>query len=725
MPAMALSVPPGGSTDQAAALQPSRSLPTRQVVDSNIEDVFVSFILYCNPAVPAESSTEALREAFRSLPKSGGKAFSAFALFELVKKLTAKELKTWAEVVIKLGVDPPDVDKGESVQKIQQYAVRLKRWMHALHVDAFFDFLIGIEHVYWVQVPFTSNPIAEDGRDGVAAEDDMALRALLPHIKPKRGRRKPEDDLSKSPAQRARLRSPSVLDHPRNVDPWTAHPDTARSFVFPPVQSDRQNPMQVPQSAYPWHGDAPMSAFPQSALGPGTTFWGDPTEPQSAITPSRSRANPRRHGAKVVSSAWRNSMNASGRGRGRPPTNSKPSEPMSAHPDLMRSYPGSSPDEQKILAQSPPALASVEEFSPVSEEVPPPALLPTNELQGPGPQATRPTRPNRLSLQVPERQGGSVRLATPPAPAPPVVITPPPVFSQPSRSISHARQRSLQNGTQYQPQNHMTGRFGMSPKAQYRSLNTGQIAPNGARRPSPSSSLISARYESIPRMAPAGHKNVGSTSSERDNTNCDGVESLLMMRFLTAAWIDPEGQPTATPEDMEEVRALVSAIISGLRRRAPSGEAFLMNLSGLLVGSWAGGIGQTGLLANNDGAATTSTNGHQSAVKRKSGLTIQKLEVATDYTRYECRWEMKYGDIVGHFSHDDVIPHSRWKRGYMRDQSQQLDGRRASIASGGSETAADSEDGSNAVAGAAAAAEFWKKKFATLAQTVAAMEQSP
>ncbi|KXJ96539.1 ARS binding protein 2-domain-containing protein [Microdochium bolleyi] len=710
---MAVNVPSANSTGQTAAPQPPRALPRTQVSEDDIEDAFVLFILYCNPAVPTSAATDTLREAFRSLPKSGGKSFSTFVLFGLIKQLDAKELKTWAELVVKLGVDPPDQEKGESVQKIQQYAVRLKRWMHALHVDAFFDFLMGNEHVYWTHVPAGANPICDEGRDGVAAEDDMALRALLPHIKPKRGRRKPEDDLSNSPAQRARLRSPSLMSDAGSMDPWTAHPAGARAFVFPPVHSGRQNHMQIPQSAYPWHGDGSMSAFPQSAMAPGTAFWGDPIEPQSAITPSRARVNPRRHGAKVVSSAWRSNTNTNNRGRGRPPTSNKLSEPMSAHPDFARSRLDSSPEERKALSQSPPALASVEELSPETV-LPPVVVLPASHVPIPSAQTSRPARPNRLSLQVPERQGGSVRLATPPAPAPPVVITPPPAFAQPSRSTSHARQRSLQNGMQQHQQTN--GRFGMSPKAQYRSLSTSGSAANGYRS-SPQSSLLSATNGAQTGLSMARQSVIASTGSGRDTTNCDEVESLLMMRLLTATWLDPNGQLTAPPEDMEEVRALVTAIISGLRRRAQSDEAFLMSLSGLLIGSWAGGIGHTGLLANDDERNSRS----EGARKRKSGLTIQRLEVATDYTRYDCRWEMRYGEIVGKFSHDDVIPHSRWKKVFQREQHQ--DGRRASSISGGSETAGDSEDGSNG--GVGAAAEFWKRKFATLAQTVAAMEQSP
>jgi hypothetical protein len=101
-------------------------LPNRSVTSASIEDAYVSFILHCNPAVPLDVDTTALREAFRTPPKSEGKSFSTFALYELIVKLHHKEIKTWAELALKLGVEPPDHEKGQSSQKIQQYAVRLK-----------------------------------------------------------------------------------------------------------------------------------------------------------------------------------------------------------------------------------------------------------------------------------------------------------------------------------------------------------------------------------------------------------------------------------------------------------------------------------------------------------------------------------------------------------------------------------------------------------------------
>ena len=102
------------------------TLPDRDVTADTIEDAYVRFIFYCNPAIPLGSETGSLRESFRSPPRSGGKSFSTFVVFELVKKFYEKEIRTWTELTTRLGVEPPDPSKDESVQKIAQYGVRLK-----------------------------------------------------------------------------------------------------------------------------------------------------------------------------------------------------------------------------------------------------------------------------------------------------------------------------------------------------------------------------------------------------------------------------------------------------------------------------------------------------------------------------------------------------------------------------------------------------------------------
>jgi hypothetical protein len=67
-----------------------------------------------------------LREAFRNPPRSGGKSFCTFAIYELVRKFYNGDIRTWTELTTKLGVEPPDPNKEESAQKVAQYGVRLK-----------------------------------------------------------------------------------------------------------------------------------------------------------------------------------------------------------------------------------------------------------------------------------------------------------------------------------------------------------------------------------------------------------------------------------------------------------------------------------------------------------------------------------------------------------------------------------------------------------------------
>ena len=62
------------------------------------------------------------------------------------------------------------------MQKVQQYTVRLKRWMRAMHIDAFFEYLMAKEHPYFMDVPHPNDPFPVAGRDGVSAEEDLAIR---------------------------------------------------------------------------------------------------------------------------------------------------------------------------------------------------------------------------------------------------------------------------------------------------------------------------------------------------------------------------------------------------------------------------------------------------------------------------------------------------------------------------------------------------------------------
>ncbi|KAI0456016.1 hypothetical protein F5B21DRAFT_168394 [Xylaria acuta] len=533
----------GNTTPKSPGVRPM--LPNRSVTIGTIEDAYVSFVLHCNPAVPLDVDTNPLREAFRTPPKSEGKSFSTFTLFELIAKLHQKEIKTWAELALRLGVEPPDHEKGQSSQKIQQYAVRLKRWMHSMHVNAFFDYLLDNPHPYWTQIPTDNNPVREEGRDGVAAEDDMALRALLPQIRPRRGRKRPEEDgLSKSPSQRPRYDSPAFNgdghpSHPEALNSWTAHPDSRQAFVFPPADP-RSSVLPGPDSTYHWPHDIPrepMSAYPHSAITPTTrgSFWPESAEPQSAVSP-KSKPLGRRHGAKAVSSAWRSiGVSASGKARGRPPMNRNAETPLSAYPS-DRSVGG--PPSQPILFDN-----TQHPSTPTPVHMPPPE--PESVLRTPEPasaQSARPPRPGRLSLQVPERAGGPVRLATPPAP---VVMV---------------------NG-----RNTLNGSENLNPGS--KTLPPADIGGYTIF------DRTSAMY-----LNPENPSRIDKIELDgSDKTNHDEVESVFVVTLTSCTWFDPNGDPGPRPT-IAEVVALVRAVIRSIADQALTKEAFLINLAALVGG---------------------------------------------------------------------------------------------------------------------------------------------
>ncbi|KAM7199599.1 ARS-binding protein 2 [Rhypophila sp. PSN 637] len=623
---------PGPGPGAARGLSPRPPLPDSKVDSSSIVDAYVSFILHCNPAVPPDSDPAALREAFLAPPKSGGKTFSTFTLFELIKQLETKELKTWAELALKLGVEPPDQEKGQSSQKIQQYAVRLKRWMHSMHVDAFFEYLMGRAHPYWTEIPADDMPITEMGRDGVAAEDDMALRALLPHIKPRRGRRKPDDDETnnlKSPSQRPSPQPEDTVE--KNVnghaqsnqdlqEPWTAQPAERGSvFLFPPPGQARLHPpapswgynlndsLQTPLTAYP-------HMQPHSAITPSTrnAFWAD--EPKSAITPSKSRS--RRHGAKVVSSAWRiGGSSASGKTRGRPP-NSRMGNiegPFSAFPAT-----GHGSDVLAFKLPSPTPDRSAGPAGPGSSST----LLPP--VPGPSPRqdhtshqhshqesAPRPAKRSRLSLQVPERVGGQVRLATPPLPPPPLSA---PAMATPAVTITGVPA----NGT----------RQSEAPAMATPTVTITGVPANGTKQSGAPDPVVqdSQKTDEQPVLF----------LDPTDHTNKHEMESFFVSQILGGNWFSHDHKEIP-PCSIGEAWALAEAVIDKLLKTAATPQAFLINLAAL-----AGGR----LLMAPNALNITRQRPDQDEPRKQ---------------RYLCEWHLQFGSIRGSYSMEETVLVDKWR----------------------------------------------------------------
>ncbi|KAF5022003.1 hypothetical protein F66182_5960 [Fusarium sp. NRRL 66182] len=513
--------------DPSSASPRGRGLPDRSVSEDSVEDAYVDFILYCNPAVPLSADTASLREAFRNPPRSGGKSFNTFAIYELVRKFYSNDIRTWTELTTKLGVEPPDPDKEESNQKVAQYGVRLKKWMNSMHVKAFFEYLMDIPNDYWTAIPTDSNPTSQPIRDGVAMEDDMALRALFPHIRPKRGRKRPADqDTATSTSQRCRLAPSSAADGVSG--PLSADPSRLGGAPWTPSEGVQQTLL------FRW---------PQSAITPTTrtSFWDDALEPQSAATPSKPRPTAQRRGPKNVSSAWRPGVpNGGVKPRGRPPMNRTPVDVSLPSFSAGTAVTASEEPVSRIYSPSVPALSAVDGEQP-EESISAPVIAPQPRSTPP-----RPSRPN-ISLRVPERPSGSVRLATPP-PRPPAVT----VNGQPSNS---------------QP-----------PSSHTAYVNT----PTSVVRTSHEAAVPRHHEVEEPMSQP---KSIPRLYFERleDRTNVDEVIGYMMRCAFESDWVDLDGNPTRTCS-MHEAMVIVNCVIEDMYKTATSPEAFLINLAAVTGG---------------------------------------------------------------------------------------------------------------------------------------------
>ncbi|MCJ1477335.1 hypothetical protein MMC13_006006 [Lambiella insularis] len=410
----------------------ARCLPLQNITQESADDAYVQFIFYCNPSIPLTTDATELRKGFRSMPKTDGKSFDTFVAFQLIKKLEAKEIETWSQLVTELGVEPPDLTKNQSSQKVQQFAVRLKRWLHAFHIDAFFQYCLGKPNPYFIDLPPAEEGISDRIRDGVPPEEDLALRALLPEWRPKRGRRKidPNDGDPSTPSKRVRREgSLNVEDLATPQDVHSAHPQSAFAWNQPSRQDDpwaaaqrallpksgsgNNQPQSSSESRNFWADvpdTTPSIPYPQSAvtLRHSQSVFPSQESPQSAH-PFGSHRGRKRHGP-AVSAAWI----SAGHGklpRGRPPNNRSVQDgPFSTFP--------ANPQPKTLVAKStgtPSHTAHPEPNSPTLTVNLPQTIQPVAVSPASATITNTPTkRPSKLSLQVPQNAGGPVRLATPP-----------------------------------------------------------------------------------------------------------------------------------------------------------------------------------------------------------------------------------------------------------------------------------------------------------------------
>ncbi|KAF1990608.1 hypothetical protein K402DRAFT_389535 [Aulographum hederae CBS 113979] len=435
-PRFAVLSSPGQTHQQLPDYTPDdRELPSANVNDNTIDDAFASFILFCNPSFSTSIDTSELKKVFRTPPKSDGKSFSTWTLFELIRKYDAGDIKTWTELALELGVEKPSHEKGQSTQKVQQYSVRLKRWMHAMHVDAFFEYLLGKPQIYYKAIPSPHGPLPES-RDGVPLEEDLAIRALDPKFRPKRGRRKADeqdeenDRMSTPPPKRPHLDTSAIFDHqgfatprsayPGSAIPMSAHPDDIERFMhsndpwsaaitsshLASLQGKNLTPHSASTQQLRWrnmNNDNPSTPHPLSAVTPASAHPDSAfDEPQSAVTPSSARPRARRRHGPAVSSAWSStSASTNGKLRGRPPNN------RSTRDGPFVTFPANPKNNKE---STPVDLGR----SQISMDDPIPIPTSTTSVHPPSSGSGTPTgRRERLQLQVPQHVGGPVHLVTP------------------------------------------------------------------------------------------------------------------------------------------------------------------------------------------------------------------------------------------------------------------------------------------------------------------------
>ncbi|KAF4123880.1 ARS binding protein 2 [Geosmithia morbida] len=638
-------------TDGSTSTQPVNGLPDRNVTPDTLEDAFVSFIFYCNPAIPWGSDATALREAFRTPPKNGGKSFDTAVIYDLVKRLYAKDIKTWTELTMMLGVAPPDPSKDESRQRITQYG----KWMNSLHVKSFFEYLMGIPNEYWNNVPDDPDPASQPVRDGVAVEDDMVLRALIPHMRPKRGRKRPDEAETPLSAQRPRLSPSSAIDshRPGDVTPWlvpgkgplSAHPDAVRS-------------------AHPGLGlgdgsQTPFSRWPNSAITPTVrgAFWDDdPTgEPRSAMSPSYTKIGRQRRGTKNVSSAWRvGGPESRGKTRGRPPVNRTPVDaPGELAPRAAAMQPVLGVGEPSSATHQLPETPSGVPYSRPKRTMTAPALS-SGSQNGTHIEGQRPARPS-ISLQVPQRTGGAVRLATPPPPP----ALPTPHACRPPAVVILSEEDASQ-GQQPGERKHSNG----WPTRVEHAVNEDRCRCKGAHH----------------RSADARHSGMGDCIDDyhfertEDRTNVDMLLNYFMRMAREGDWVDADGRPAERPAP-DEMAGIVNAMVEDIYRNSPSPETFLVNL-GALAGA---------------------------RMLMPSPPKYSRLPDGDRCHKFAISWEYRFSSISGAFSMTQVVPWSMWRRpsvGQQQNHQQQHSGEGSCGSSDGNENVLTADD--------------WKRKYEAL-----------
>lgn len=444
-----------------------------------------------------------------------------------------------------------------------------------MHVDAFFEFLRGQNHVYWSQIPTQNDPVPEE-RDGVPNEEDLALRALLPETRPKRGRKRAEEKEAdagetSNAARRRRVDSHPMPEPPREswnrvpleehraggmdatkmlearLEAWAAgDADPLMRVPHPHRASEPQISLAAtPEYHYDRRLTHPVYRHPASNSGKSPNV--DPFSPSAMESPGSNEpaARPRRKTGTVVSSAWRSSSSIDGsKLRGRPPSNRNQSD------GPYNTFPAISELRTSVAAPSVESPA-------MSSNGPTPRPETWSSAMGNWSNPNRGSGGNvplshklRLPLPIPDRpvNNGSPHYQQPTPPAFPVNTPSPngytpltfgPPHWTPRPTIATTRQASI-------PTSYYNGDGSVTDESP---ITNSSSAPS-----------------SRPQL------------EIQDDTNVDAIDITLMQCILGAEWVDSAGNPGPQP-DADEAMRLVRTMIGCQREQAADDNQFLTNVA--------------------------------------------------------------------------------------------------------------------------------------------------
>jgi len=245
--------------------------------------------------------------------------------------------------------------------------------------------------------------------------------------------------------------------------------------------------------------------------------------------------------------------------------------------------------------------------TPVADNSEIPHFFPAGVRANPPNPPAQNRRPSRLSLQVPQREGGSVRLATPP----PVVL------------VNGEDDANMQTDQITNPPN-------FTPLIEYFNSTTYQDP-------------------SFPHFVSIAFRQ----NEDTDRTNMDALESHFISEILSADWYDATGESIERCT-IDEADKICKQVIKNLKAESSSTEAFLINLSALAGGPLMTRLRMTRL-------EQSSTAHYECHWKMRFG------SIEGDFT---IRATVHHGVESAELEHGPEEPEESWKKRFLDLQQQ-------------------------------------------------------